>query len=61
MGENGPNPPVGRGWYRRVRSPEPETRAEENRMSYLIFDNLLPYLGADAATYWAQLLVVGPL
>jgi hypothetical protein len=30
-------------------------------MSTLIFDQLLPYLGADQATYWAQMLVIGPL
>ncbi|MEV4123825.1 hypothetical protein [Nocardia sp. NPDC049707] len=30
-------------------------------MSYLLFDFLLPLLGPDAAQYWAQLLVVGPL
>ncbi len=30
-------------------------------MSTLIFDQLLPYLGVDQATYWAQMLVIGPL
>lgn len=30
-------------------------------MSYLLFDALLPYLGADAASYWAHLLVVDPI
>lgn len=30
-------------------------------MSYLLYDFLLPYLGEQAATYWAQLFVVGPL
>ncbi len=29
-------------------------------MSTILFDQLLPYLGADAATYWAQLLVIEP-
>ncbi len=30
-------------------------------MSYLLFDYLMPYLGPDAAQYWAQLFVVDPL
>lgn len=29
-------------------------------MSSLIFDYLLPILGPDQATYWAQLLVINP-
>ncbi|AHH19400.1 hypothetical protein NONO_c46160 [Nocardia nova SH22a] len=29
--------------------------------SYLLYDFLLPYLGEQAATYWSQLFVVGPL
>ncbi len=30
-------------------------------MSYLLYDFLLPYLGNEAATYWAQLLVINPI
>lgn len=30
-------------------------------MSTIIFDQLLPYLGADAASYWAQVLMVNPV
>lgn len=30
-------------------------------MSYILFDHLLPYLGVEAATYWATLLVVSPI
>ncbi|RDI50546.1 hypothetical protein DFR68_10522 [Nocardia mexicana] len=30
-------------------------------MSYLLYDFLLPHLGQEAATYWAQLLVVNPI
>ncbi|SDH54767.1 hypothetical protein SAMN05444695_102251 [Rhodococcus triatomae] len=30
-------------------------------MSTIIFDQLLPYLGPEAATYWAQLLVIQPV
>lgn len=30
-------------------------------MSTIIFDQLLPYLGADGATYWAQVLMVNPV
>ncbi|WP_280336187.1 hypothetical protein [Nocardia wallacei] len=30
-------------------------------MSYLLYDLLLPYLGNEAATYWAQLLVINPI
>jgi hypothetical protein len=30
-------------------------------MSTLIFDQLLPYLGANQAAYWAQIFVVEPL
>jgi hypothetical protein len=29
-------------------------------MSSLIFDYLLPILGPDQASYWAQLLVINP-
>lgn len=29
-------------------------------MSSLIFDYLLPILGPDQATYWAELLVINP-
>jgi hypothetical protein len=30
-------------------------------MSYLLYDFLRPYLGEEAAIYWATLLVIGPL
>ncbi|MBM7415207.1 hypothetical protein JOE30_003466 [Rhodococcus sp. PvP016] len=30
-------------------------------MSTLLFDQLLPLMGHDAATYWATLLVVDPI
>ncbi|MBB5915646.1 hypothetical protein BJY24_004558 [Nocardia transvalensis] len=30
-------------------------------MSYLLYDFLLPYLGHEGATYWAQLLVIDPI
>jgi hypothetical protein len=30
-------------------------------MSYILYDFLLPYLGEDAATYWATLFVIYPL
>lgn len=30
-------------------------------MSYLLHDFLLPYLGEQAATYWAQIFVIDPL
>lgn len=30
-------------------------------MSSILFDQLLPVLGPEQATYWAQTLVVGPL
>ncbi len=30
-------------------------------MSYILFDYLMPYLGSDAAQYWAQLFVIDPL
>jgi hypothetical protein len=30
------------------------------RMSSLIFDYLLPILGPDAASYWAQMLMINP-
>ncbi|TCN51747.1 hypothetical protein EV641_109137 [Rhodococcus sp. SMB37] len=30
-------------------------------MSYILFDTLLPYIGPEAASHWAHLLVVGPL
>ncbi|AOW92905.1 hypothetical protein BFN03_10065 [Rhodococcus sp. WMMA185] len=30
-------------------------------MSNIIFDQLYPYLGAEGATYWAQLLMVDPV
>ncbi len=29
-------------------------------MSYLLHDFLLPYLGEEAATYWATLFVIDP-
>ncbi|SFM86277.1 Uncharacterised protein [Nocardia asteroides] len=29
-------------------------------MSSLLFDYLLPILGPDQASYWAQLLVINP-
>jgi hypothetical protein len=34
---------------------------EPSAMSTLIYDYLLPYVGADQASYWAQILVVEPL
>jgi hypothetical protein len=30
-------------------------------MSYILHDFLVPYLGEEAATYWATLLVIYPL
>jgi hypothetical protein len=30
-------------------------------VSTIIFDHLLPYLGADQASYWASVLMVKPL
>lgn len=30
-------------------------------MSYLLYDALIPYLGHDAASYWAHLMVVAPI
>jgi hypothetical protein len=30
-------------------------------MSYLLYDLLRPLLGAQAAQYWAQIFVVGPV
>ncbi|MQY28952.1 hypothetical protein NRB56_45410 [Nocardia sp. RB56] len=30
-------------------------------MSYILHDFLLPYLGEEAATYWATLLVIDPI
>ncbi len=30
-------------------------------MSYILFDALLPYVGPEAASYWAHLRVGGPL
>jgi len=30
-------------------------------VSYLVLDALSPYIGVDAATHWAQLLVISPL
>lgn len=30
-------------------------------MSYLLFDLLAPTFGPEAATYWAELLVVDPV
>ena len=30
-------------------------------MSYLLYDFLLPYMGNEAASYWAQVFVVDPL
>ena len=30
-------------------------------MSYLLYDALLPHLGADAAEHWATTLVVNPI
>ncbi len=30
-------------------------------MSYLLFDFLLPLIGAEGAEYWAKLLVVDPI
>jgi hypothetical protein len=41
-----------------VRSARTENGAS---MSTIIFDQLLPYLGAEGATYWAQLLMVDPV
>ncbi|AXY52788.1 hypothetical protein YT1_3384 [Rhodococcus ruber] len=48
-----------RGWYGRPLVPA--RRRERNRMSYLLYDFLLPYLGHEAASYWAHLLVVAPI
>ncbi|BCN44651.1 hypothetical protein RE9431_29280 [Prescottella equi] len=33
----------------------------EPRMSYIIFDTLLPYLGQTGAEYWAKLLMINPI
>ncbi len=30
-------------------------------MSYLLYDALLPHLGAEAATHWATTFVVDPV
>lgn len=30
-------------------------------MSYILHDFLLPYLGEEAATYWATVFVIDPL
>jgi hypothetical protein len=30
-------------------------------MSTILFDQLLPVLGAEQATYWAQVLMVNPI
>jgi hypothetical protein len=30
-------------------------------MSTILFDQLLPLVGADAANYWATLLVINPI
>lgn len=30
-------------------------------MSFLLYDLLLPQVGHDAASYWAQLLVIAPV
>jgi len=30
-------------------------------MSYILFDTLLPWLGAEASSYWAHLLVIDPI
>ena len=30
-------------------------------MSYLLYDFLVPLLGPQAATYWAQIFVVDPV
>lgn len=47
------------------RTPNPANRCVEVRyrmhMSYLLYDFLLPYIGEQAATYWAQLFVVDPI
>ncbi|KXF51397.1 hypothetical protein AXA44_13900 [Rhodococcus sp. SC4] len=44
-------------------SPSRRSARTENgaSMSTIIFDQLLPYLGAEGATYWAQLLMVDPV
>lgn len=31
------------------------------RMSTILFDQLLPYLGPEQAAYWAEVLMVSPL
>lgn len=50
----------GCGRYRRHRNAI-RTNLKETRVSYLIFDALLPWLGHDAASYWAHLLVIDPI
>lgn len=30
-------------------------------MSIILFDQLLPLVGAEAATYWATFLVINPI
>lgn len=30
-------------------------------MSTILFDQLLPLIGADAAAYWAQVFVISPV
>lgn len=38
-----------------------EWRTTRMAMSYLLYDALLPHLGADAAAYWATTFVVSPV
>lgn len=52
--------PVNRAW--RVLSDPFEISTEgAHTVSYLLYEALLPYLGPEAASYWAHLFVVGPL
>ncbi|BDB61259.1 hypothetical protein RDE2_30530 [Rhodococcus sp. RDE2] len=54
--------PVGRrGAVLSGRTPVLDVRTKEQAMSYILYDALLPWLGPDAASYWAHLLVIDPI
>jgi hypothetical protein len=48
---------------RTEHSTAPQVYPSQNGVlvSTIIFDHLLPYLGADQASYWASVLMVQPL
>jgi len=44
-----------------ARHLDPRTERRSFPVSYILFDALLPYLGPEAASYWAHLLVIYPI